>query len=229
MQKTETPILEQVQHLSDSGYVRLKSGGVHAYLDVGRVGPDYLMGHAHADTLTFELSYNEHRLIVNSGTSCYGKSKQRLWQRSTAAHNTVVDETNSSEIWDSFRVAKRAYPGKVVIQKDFNEDIISVSSSHNGYVRFFPNLIHKRSWVISNKSFSILDKIENNTLSAYASFYFHPDVFVDLDYSGYKGILKLKDKIFATFVIHQGKPSVKETNWYPKFGVSVPNQCLCLS
>ena len=187
------------------------------------------MGHAHADTLTFELSYNEHRLIVNSGTSCYGKSKQRLWQRSTAAHNTVVvDETNSSEIWDSFRVAKRAYPGKVVIKKILMK-ILLVLVVVTMVMLDFSNLIHKRSWVISNKSFSILDKIENNTLSAYASFYFHPDVFVDLDYSGYKGILKLKDKILATFVIHQGKPSVKETNWYPKFGVSVPNQYLCLS
>ena len=78
--------------MSDSGYIRAQLGKVVAHLDVGRIGPEYLMGHAHADTLTFELSHNKQRLIVNTGTSCYGLSKQRLKQRGTAAHNTAIIE-----------------------------------------------------------------------------------------------------------------------------------------
>ena len=86
--------------LRDSGYVRLEQGRAVALLDVGRIGPDYLPGHAHADTLTFELSVNSQRVIVNSGTSCYGISEERLRQRATAAHNTVViNDENSSEVW----------------------------------------------------------------------------------------------------------------------------------
>ena len=37
-----------------------------------------------------ELSLFGHRMLVNSGVSCYGDSRERLRQRATAAHNTVV-------------------------------------------------------------------------------------------------------------------------------------------
>jgi uncharacterized heparinase superfamily protein len=76
--------------LKESGYVRLAHGLAVAILDVAPVGPDYLPGHAHADTLSFELSVGPHRVFVNSGTSCYGSSIERLRQRGTAALNTVV-------------------------------------------------------------------------------------------------------------------------------------------
>ncbi len=229
LNKTKTSKFEQIKYLSESGYIRAQLGKVVAHLDVGRIGPEYLMGHAHADTLTFELSYNKQRLIVNTGTSCYGLSKQRLKQRGTAAHNTVIIENNnSSEIWDSFRVAKRAYPGKVKIQNLVGTEGIVVSCSHNGYFRLEPDLMHTRSWEILHNSISILDKIENKQLSAYANFHFHPDVFVSMDNSGYEGIIKLKEKVFATFIIYRGKPLIKKTTWHPEFGTSVQNQCLCL-
>ena len=43
--------------LESSGYFRLsnETGSVTALLDVGPIGPDYLLGHAHADTLSFEF------------------------------------------------------------------------------------------------------------------------------------------------------------------------------
>ena len=41
-----------------------------AIFDVAPLGPDYLPGHGHADTLSFELSLFGHRFITNSGTSC---------------------------------------------------------------------------------------------------------------------------------------------------------------
>ena len=41
------------RHFADSGYIRLQQGDVLALLDVARIGPTYLPGHAHADTLSF--------------------------------------------------------------------------------------------------------------------------------------------------------------------------------
>lgn len=49
------------------------------------MGPDYLPGHAHADTLSFEWSLFGQRVLVNSGTSEYGLSPERLRQRGTTA------------------------------------------------------------------------------------------------------------------------------------------------
>ena len=45
-----------VTYLDASGYVRIEQDGAVALLDIGAIGPDYLPGHAHADTLSFELS-----------------------------------------------------------------------------------------------------------------------------------------------------------------------------
>ncbi|MCB0055622.1 MAG: heparinase II/III family protein, partial [Caldilineaceae bacterium] len=100
-----------LHHLASSGYVRLQNQDAVAILDVGEIGPTYLPGHAHADSLSFELSLGGRRFVVNSGTSLYDDCEERLRQRSTAAHSTVVvDGADSSEVWHSFRVARRALP-----------------------------------------------------------------------------------------------------------------------
>ena len=96
-----------------SGYITLDSPahlGLHkAILNVAPIGPDYQPGHAHADTLSFEISLFGKRVFVNSGTSIYQRGKLRNFQRGTSAHNTVsIDGADSSEVWSGFRVARRA-------------------------------------------------------------------------------------------------------------------------
>ncbi len=111
-----------ISKLLESGYLRIDTSPLVLLLDVALVGPDYLPGHAHADTLSFEMSLFDERIFVNSGISCYGESSERLRQRGTAAHNTVViNDQNSSEVWGGFRVARRARPKINKIQ-----DIISI-------------------------------------------------------------------------------------------------------
>ena len=75
--------------LNDSGYVRLALGDALALIDIAPIGPDYLPGHAHADTLSFELSLGPERLVVNGGTSTYAEGAQRTLERATASHSTV--------------------------------------------------------------------------------------------------------------------------------------------
>ena len=64
----------KITQLSDSGYIRYHSNETTVILDVGKIGPSYLPGHAHADTLSFEMSLFGQRLFVNSGTSDYASS-----------------------------------------------------------------------------------------------------------------------------------------------------------
>jgi uncharacterized heparinase superfamily protein len=97
-----------LQHLEQSGYARIELGEAVLFADIGRIGPDYLPGHAHADTLCFGLSLFGDRWFVDTGCSTYEVCDERLRQRGTAAHNTVVvDGEDSSEVWSSFRVARR--------------------------------------------------------------------------------------------------------------------------
>lgn len=73
---------DKITHLAGSGYVRLQLRPTLVLLDIGDIGPDYLPGHAHADTLSFELALAGQRMLVNSGTSCYcyGCGSERLRQ-----------------------------------------------------------------------------------------------------------------------------------------------------
>jgi uncharacterized heparinase superfamily protein len=137
------PIEDGLLHLKDSGYVRIRRGPIYLLFDVGKVGPDYLPGHAHADTLSFELSWGAQRVICNSGTSCYGTGTQRLWERSTAAHSTVkVDSTDSSEVWGGFRVARRASVHGVRVWED--RESAWAEASHDGYRRLPDRPLHRR-------------------------------------------------------------------------------------
>src|SRR5690606_4780416 len=108
------------------------------------VGPDYLPGHAHADTLSFELSLFGQRVLVNSGTSCYGHGSERIRQRGTTAHNTVVvDGADSSEVWSGFRVARRA---RAINPEVHDHQGLEASCSHDGYHRLPGRVTHHRRW-----------------------------------------------------------------------------------
>ena len=74
----QMPVLENgLTYLQDSGYIRYESNGLVLIIDVAEVCPSYLPAHAHADTLSYEFSYKNQRIIVNSGTSQYDRSEQR--------------------------------------------------------------------------------------------------------------------------------------------------------
>jgi uncharacterized heparinase superfamily protein len=145
--------------LGESGYVRLQSGPWVAIFDTAEVGPSYLPGHAHADTLSLEVSVGGHRLVVNSGTSSYVDDTIRQEERSTAAHATIeIDGESSSEVWASFRVGRRAHPFGRSVNGDAGA-IRSASASHDGY-RWLPGSpIHCRAVEVSPNALVVRDSI----------------------------------------------------------------------
>lgn len=89
-----------------AGYYKLYDGDIAVMFDAGMPGPSYMLGHAHCDCLSFELSYKGEPVIVNSGTYAY-QSELRPYFRSTAAHNTVmVDGEEQLECWGEHRVGR---------------------------------------------------------------------------------------------------------------------------
>ena len=214
----------KVTHLPNSGYVRFNSNDLIGLLDVAPIGPDYLPGHAHADTLSFELSLFGQRLLVNGGTSEYKISPVRQYERSTKAHNTVmINDENSSEVWRGFRVARRAYPFDLKIEE--LENSVSITCAHDGYRRLFGRPIHRRKWQFFETSLIIKDHIEGSFKNAYAYFHFHPSINMtkkqksvwNLEMSnGRKIILEVKI----------GEPLIEKSYYAPEFGKRVNTKCL---
>lgn len=213
------------QLLPSSGYARLENEVTVVLADVGQIGPDYLPGHAHADTLSFELSLFEQRVIVDSGTSCYGYSNERLRQRSTNAHNTVeVERENSSEVWGGFRVARRAYP----IDRHFasSKNMVELSASHNGYQRLNKNVFHHRQWQITSNRFTLQDYVSGSIKEAFGRFLFSPDVDVVEGESENSWLITLSKGQVITLQLNCIQSELAQSTYHPEFGKSIETKCL---
>jgi uncharacterized heparinase superfamily protein len=213
----------RVTVLRDTGYVAFAAGAAWGVLDVGCVGPDYLPGHAHADTLTFELSVEGKRVIVDSGTSTYAKGVERERQRSTGAHNTVeIGGVSSSEVWGGFRVARRAYPFDLEIEE--GNGALRVACSHDGYVRLRGRPIHRRTWTVDETAVAIEDTIEGAFDRAVARFRFHPECTATCR-TAREGEVRIGASILA-WSIDGGEGRLVESSYHPEFGSAVACKCL---
>jgi len=215
-----------ITRLAESGYIRLQQGSAVVLLDVAPVGPDYLPGHAHADTLSFEWSLFGQRVVVNSGTSCYGVSPERQRQRGTAAHNTVlIDSQDSSEIWGGFRVARRARALDLSVAED--NAVIEVRCAHDGYRRLRGHPLHRRWWRLDDETLTIRDRIEGSFREAVACLHFHPAISAGY-HNENSGVLHLPDGHEVSWKITCGRGQLQKSTYHPRFGVSEANHCLVI-
>ena len=208
-----------VTHLRDSGYVRVAHGRMLALLDVAPVGPDYLPAHAHADTLSFELSLGERRVLVNGGTSVYRISERRAFERSTAAHNTVeVAGQNSSEVWGGFRVGRRARPETPHIEPD------SIRCAHDGY-RFLPDAPrHQRTWQFGNGTLTVSDEVTGD-LPAIARYHLAPGLRFGRESNATFNVIDGQETL-ATMTISRGAANVAAATHASAFNHVVATECL---
>ena len=147
--------------MKECGYRKLRNKRMEAIVDVGNITASYQPGHSHADTFNFELRVDGMPLIVDTGISTYNKTSRRLYERSTAAHNTVtINGRDSSEVWSGFRMGKRA---KVSIKTDNDKEI---EASHNG----FGKQIHKRVFFLKEREFIVEDYAEGGEATMHLHF-----------------------------------------------------------
>ncbi len=212
------------QHVIDnvaSGYFCAGLASNKLIFDASRIGPDYLPAHAHADTLSFELSVGKQRVFVNSGISEYGASNKRLEQRKTRSHNTVeINRRDSSQVWGGFRVAGRA---RICCRSFVLEEnrSICLQAAHDGYKSVLGGSIHHRVLVLTSNSLRISDTIIGNYKEAVARYFFHPDLEVFMD--GH--MLKIKgSKILMEAVTGDLPVFINHSFWHPQFGRRIPNK-----
>ncbi len=213
--------------LPASGYYGWRgSDGTYLIADFGRIGPDYIPGHGHADIFNFELSLNGHRVVTDSGVHDYEDSAVRRYCRSTAAHNTVeIDGQDQCELWGAFRVARRGYPRDVTWRCD--ERGFTLSGWHDGYRRLPGKPTHARQMQWSTaEGLTVHDRITaRRPVQCISRLHLHPachvaDVSSRLVHVSHPG---------GDFAVETNcDVRVEETPYFERFYEVRTRPCLCM-
>lgn len=224
VQATGGPETEStVVQLASSGYVRVTFDPYIALLNIGSVAPKYQPGHAHADTLSFELSSMGRRLIVDSGTSTYEQGARRDWERGSAAHNTVmVNGVDSSVMWGGYRVARRARILSATVRADGAK--ATIAASHDGYRRLAARAIHERRWEFSAGEVRIEDLIDGRgEVDLDLILNIHPDFELTQISDAHFEARSAEGAVHATFDTPRGlRARIAEFSFAPQFGCLRP-------
>ena len=203
--------------LKESGYFVYFNKNINFKFNIGSVAPKEQPGHSHANTLAIELSIGKDRFIVNSGISTYDIGQLRSMQRSTRAQSTLqINNSNSSDVWSSFRVGRRA---KVFAINHSNIDkYTTVSACHDGFFQKY-NIIHKREIIIFENKLVIRDYLNKKISNTKIRFYLFPGIKLLKE----KNKFKTNDGYFINTNCNGGKILTKKSKWYPEFSMEEEN------
>jgi uncharacterized heparinase superfamily protein len=214
--------------LPDSGYFGYRCGGDSLIIDCGSIGPAYQPGHAHCDTLSYVLNIDGAPLVIDSGVRGYENDSLRQYVRSTAAHNTVrIAGEEQSEIWGTFRVARRA----VATVNQFtgpDNGKLEFSGAHDGYIRLPSRCEHQRHFSVDvSGRWKIADRITGTGRVIASSFvHFHPDITLSPASDGAWQLIK-NGAAVARLSVAKGSDAVESSSYYcPEFGSAIENACL---
>lgn len=211
------PIPHGGLHVSEpSGYFRYDRGRLAVLGDVGEIGPSYQPGHAHCDMHSFELCWEGSPVIVDTGVSTYEVGELRMRERGSGAHNNVqLGDLDQSEIWASFRVARRAR-----IEERCWDD-----AGVRCRIRAFPPLwaTLERTFGFEGESVRVTDRVAarpRHPAPQVARLHFHPDVLLRQDGEGWtaNGLRVSFDGATAVRVV--------DYEYAPEFNLRIPARCL---
>ncbi len=208
-----------VNALPDSGYFVLSQDKKNKMIiDCGPVGPEYQPGHAHCDTLSFELSVKGKRVIVDSGCYQYVDGDIRRYNRGNIGHNTVtIDNQNQSEVWSAHRCGRKAQP--VGVEWGETDGHFFFYGGHDGYKRLKGNPLHFRKVTQDDEGWLIHDTIQGQGIHAVESrLHVHPDMSVEVN--GAEAVIRFREEVMLTVHTQPGTGIDVERGWYcPEFGI----------
>lgn len=215
----------------DTGYFGHRSGDDMLLMDCGPIGPDYQPGHGHCDLLSYELTLEGARVIVDSGVSDYEPGPQRQYCRGTSGHNTIrIDELEQSEIWGVFRVARRARPrgGAVYFAADGS---IEVTGAYDGFRRLFGEPVrHERMIRYDGQgSWRVEDRLAGRSRHSVENFvHIHPDFSthmvldgISIETGGGTRVALLRPDPECSVTLSKGY-------YCPEFGVALSNDLIVM-
>jgi uncharacterized heparinase superfamily protein len=187
--------------------------------DAAPIGPDYQPGHAHGDLLSFELSFDGHRVVADSGVHGYEGDPLRDWCRSTQAHNTVEIEGRSQcEFWSVFRVARRGRPRDVRFES--RPDGFRLAAWHDGYQRLAGRPRHHRRFAWHERGVLLVkDEVTSGrSVTARSRLHLHPGCVVER-IEGLAVRIRHPGGVFQIVFAGPGELALEPSIYCPEFGV----------
>ncbi len=223
------PVADGAFALCDAGYYGARASGHYVVCDAAPIGPDFVPGHAHADLLSFELSFAGRRVIVDAGVHGYDGDPLRAWCRSTRAHNTVeIDGEDQCELWGTFRVARRGRPRDVVW--DARPGGFSLSAWHDGYQRLRGRPRHARAFRWYDEGVLLVrDRVTaSRPVRAVSRLHLHPDCAIE-SLSARAALVRHPGGVFAVAFGGDGELAQEASTWCPEFGRSLATRALAFT
>ncbi len=175
--KNNTFKLPLIVDLKDTGWVLLRPDkNWTVTFKSGEACPKHLPAHVHSDILSFDIFKNGIPIFISAGTSEYGNSKRRHYERSGPAHNILEigtgNDRNGNEInwiegvdvWGAFRAGKKSTP-TYRNSKELEDGTLYTSGSYDTHRKY--KAFHERSMGVrinssNNLVFSLKDIIKTS-------------------------------------------------------------------
>ena len=218
-----------VANAPHSGYQRLEAGNTLILMDTGRPPPMSVSQEAHAGCLSFELSWKQHRLVVNCGLPAMNRETWRQVARATPAHATVtINDTSSCRFLEATGLRRLLWgipivsgPRDIGAIREETAAGLLLQTSHDGYARPF-NIIHRRALTLSadgetltgEDSFAAArgDKLSPHTPDEFAiRFHLHPLVKANRLTDRHGVMLTLADRDVWTFNAYEDAVEIEES------------------
>ncbi len=203
-----------------SGYFIIHPEGQYLVVDGGALGPDYQPGHAHCDLLSFEYSFRDQRVVVDSGVGEYLPGDLRQRARSIYAHNTVVvNGLEQGEIWAAFRMGRRVRPTSAELQLEA-ERVVFRGEYRNCLFPGTDYRHHRTIELLAGKIWHIRDRVEGQNLRKVENLlHFHPDCQVKIIPAEGKGeVVCPRARILLFWNPATQTAELKEWFYVPEFG-----------
>jgi uncharacterized heparinase superfamily protein len=218
-----------VSNAPHSGYQRIEQGNTLILMDAGHAPPMAVSQEAHASCLAMELSWKQHRLVVNCGLPAVNRETWRQVARATPAHSTVtVNDRSSCRFVESDGLRRLLWgvpivggPRAVKIAREETDDGIMFDATHDGYARPF-NMIHRRVLKLSADGSALAgedsftpargDKFSLRVPDEFAiRFHLHPSVKANRLTDRHGVMLTLPDRDVWTFNAYEDVVEIEES------------------
>jgi uncharacterized heparinase superfamily protein len=218
-----------VSNAPHSGYQRIDAGQTALLMDTGKPPPIALSQEAHAGCLSFELSWKQHRLVINCGLPAVNKETWRQVARATAAHSTVAfNDKSSCRFLESGSFRRLLFgtpivggPHNVPVEREDKAEGVLLRTSHDGYASDY-GIIHGRTIQLSADG-RVLDGEDSftpaeglalpaNVADEFAiRFHLHPAIKASRLSDGRGVILLLPDREVWTFATMGNPVEIEES------------------